>query len=371
MHSLLPRHEIAPPRPRGAPLTACLGRLYRPEEIAEAIAEFEPWVEVVGGADAAGADAASPASAMDVPDAASVSGAPRALLATVASAISSGEIVGWFQGRAEVGPRALGSRCILADPRRADAHRRVNRVKRRERFRPLAPSVLAEEAPTWFDPLGSAGGSDYMSLTANVRPEFAERIPAVVHVDGTARLQTVSADAAPLYYALIAAFAAVAGVPLVLNTSFNLAGEPIVESPTDALRTFLNADEDLSLLVLGDVLVRRRPFAATARPLRQSACISRTLADSSGEARRVEVLVDDTWIELGDALELEILERADGEASAAEIAAEIGAEIAAAEATEGGESDGAGAAPQQQGGLEAEVIARLRRLYRLRLISMD
>ena len=191
------------------------------------------------------------------------------------------------------------------------------------------------------------------------------------------RLQTVSADAAPLYYALIAAFAAVAGVPLVLNTSFNLAGEPIVESPTDALRTFLNADEDLSLLVLGDVLVRRRPFAATARPLRQCACVSRTLADGAGEARRVEVLVDDTWMELEDALELDILERADGEASAAEIAAEI----AAAEATEGGgESDGADAAgrtapaggvDEQLGELEAEVIARLRRLYRFRLISMD
>jgi predicted NodU family carbamoyl transferase len=186
-----------------------------------------------------------------------------AVLQYTAEALARGEIVGWVNGRAEVGARALGHRSILANPAMAENHRKVNHVKQREQWRPLAPSVLAEEADSWFDGLPTLA-SPYMQITATVRPEVREQVPAITHVDGSARLQTVGEADAPIYHALIAAFFALVGVPMLLNTSFNLARMPIVESPRDALACFLEADEALSLLVLHGRLIRRRPFPTGA-----------------------------------------------------------------------------------------------------------
>jgi len=168
-----------------------------------------------------------------------------------AQLLAAGKIVGWFQGRQECGPRALGHRSILADPRPAEMKDRVNaRVKHREAYRPFGPSVLAECAHEVFETQGRL--SPYMLLAFKVRPEWAPRIPAVVHVDGTSRIQTVSAQTQPTYHALIQAFAELTGVPLVLNTSFNVMGEPIVNTPADAIACYLSTG--LDALVLGDYL---------------------------------------------------------------------------------------------------------------------
>jgi carbamoyltransferase len=160
--------------------------------------------------------------------------------------LADGRIVGWFQGRAEVGPRALGARSILADPRRAETRDVVNaRVKRREGFRPFAPSVLDERGPDWFD---GYAANPFMLLVQPVRAERRAQIPAVTHVDGTARLQSVTAAEHPLYHRLISRFAAHTGVPVVLNTSFNLRGEPIVHRPGEAVADFLASDMDALFL---------------------------------------------------------------------------------------------------------------------------
>jgi carbamoyltransferase len=167
--------------------------------------------------------------------------------------LADGRIVGWFQGRAEVGPRALGARSILADPRRAEAKDLVNaRVKRREAFRPFAPSVLDERGPDWFD---GYAANPFMLLVQPVRADRRAQIPAVTHVDGTARLQSVTAAEHPLYHRLISRFAAHTGVPVVLNTSFNLRGEPIVHRPAEAVADFLRAEMDA--LFLGNLLATK------------------------------------------------------------------------------------------------------------------
>jgi carbamoyltransferase len=160
--------------------------------------------------------------------------------------LADGKIVGWFQGRAEVGPRALGARSILADPRRAEAKDIVNaRVKRREGFRPFAPSVLDEHGPDWFE---GYAPNPFMLLVQPVRADRRDQIPAVTHVDGTARLQSVTAAENPLYHRLISRFAARTGVPVVLNTSYNLRGEPIVHRPAEAVADFLGSDMDAVFL---------------------------------------------------------------------------------------------------------------------------
>jgi carbamoyltransferase len=167
--------------------------------------------------------------------------------------LADGRIVGWFQGRAEVGPRALGARSILADPRRAENKDVVNaRVKRREGFRPFAPSVLDEHGPDFFD---GYAPNPFMLLVQPVRAERRAQIPAVTHVDGTARLQSVTAAEHPLYHRLISRFAAHTGVPVVLNTSFNLRGEPIVHRPAEAVADFLRSD--LDALFLGNLLATK------------------------------------------------------------------------------------------------------------------
>jgi len=170
-----------------------------------------------------------------------------------AALLADGKIVGWFQGRMEVGPRALGNRSILADPRDPAMKDTLNnRVKHREGFRPFAPSVLAEQAGDWF---ADVGHSPHMLLVYAVRPERRAQVPAITHVDGTARVQTVTAAANPLYHRLIAAFGRRTGVPMLLNTSFNVRGEPIVCTPADAVRCFLGTEMDV--LVLGDLVCRK------------------------------------------------------------------------------------------------------------------
>lgn len=154
----------------------------------------------------------------------------------------NGRIIGWFQGRSEFGPRALGHRSILADPRGAQMKDILNaRVKFREAFRPFAPSVLAGRAAEVFD---MTGDSPYMLRVVPVREPWRARVPAITHVDDTARVQTVTAESSPSFHHLIRVFADRTGVPLVLNTSFNLKGMPIVESPWDALHCFVSTDMD-------------------------------------------------------------------------------------------------------------------------------
>ena len=172
------------------------------------------------------------------------------LLSRTAGLVADGAVVGWYQGPAEWGPRALGGRSILADPRRAEMKDVLNaRIKHREQFRPFAPSVLEEAAGEWFD---INVPSPYMLMVAPVKRPGD--IPAVTHVDGTARLQTVSRGASPLYYDLIAEFGRQTGVPVVVNTSMNVMGEPIVNTPAEAHRMLVQTDMDC--LVAGDCIVR-------------------------------------------------------------------------------------------------------------------
>ncbi len=185
------------------------------------------------------------------------------LLAEQAAAdIAAGKVLGWFQGRSEFGQRALGGRSILGDPRSKDVRICINdEVKQREWWRPLAPSVLAEHAGDWFRSLKNGGNeSPYMSLTATFREDKLSQVAAVAHIDGSARLQTVRRQENSLYHALISAFFAQTGVPMVLNTSFNRKGQPIVETPAEAIRTFLSTQGSMDKLYLGSWVVSRRPF---------------------------------------------------------------------------------------------------------------
>lgn len=167
------------------------------------------------------------------------------LLPRIARLIADGAIVGWFQGRAEFGPRALGNRSFLADPRRSDMRDLLNqKVKLREWFRPLAPSVLEEASDTYF---GRPYSDPYMVTVLDVSAEQRDRIPAVVHVDGSARPQTVSRKTNPRFWRLISEFEAITGVPMLLNTSFNVQ-EPIVCTPEDAVRTFQRSNFDALVL---------------------------------------------------------------------------------------------------------------------------
>ncbi|HXT00680.1 MAG TPA: carbamoyltransferase N-terminal domain-containing protein [Elusimicrobiota bacterium] len=203
------------------------------------------------------------------------------LCARVAGMLAGGRVVGWHQGRSEWGPRALGQRSILADPRPAAMKRALNeKIKFRELFRPFAPSAAAEAAGEWFDlgPGPAAAPYRFMLATAPVREDRRAGLGAVTHVDGTARVQAVGADDSPLYHELISSFGAATGVPVLLNTSFNLKGEPIVETPEDAISTFLASSMDA--LVLGPFLVPRRP---EGNPSRRSAwAASATPSDGWG-----------------------------------------------------------------------------------------
>jgi carbamoyltransferase len=206
-----------------------VGREYGPQDVARAV-ERTPGVQVVKTGD---------------------------VMADVVDLLCGGKIVGWFQGRSELGPRALGQRSILCDPRRADGKAVLNgRVKYREAFRPFAPVVLREEAERWFELDGKDPASPFMLRVSKFRREKTGSVPAVVHVDGTGRLQTVSPEANGRLYELIKKFGERTGVPILLNTSFNVKGEPIVETPEDALKCFLSTG--MNYCVLHDTLVKKR-----------------------------------------------------------------------------------------------------------------
>ena len=169
-----------------------------------------------------------------------------------ASALADGKVVGWFQGRMEWGPRALGNRSIVCDPRRADMKAILNaKIKRRESFRPFAPSVLEEFVADWFE---EDDAVPFMMQVFQIREEKRPQIPAVTHVDGSGRLQTVSRATNPRYHRLIEGFRDLTGVPMVLNTSFN-ENEPVVCAPQEALDCFLRTKMDT--LVIGDAFITR------------------------------------------------------------------------------------------------------------------
>jgi carbamoyltransferase len=186
-----------------------------------------------------------------------------------AKLIADGNVVGWYQGRMEWGARALGNRSIVADPRRADMRELINaRIKFREKFRPFAPSILEDYLHDYFV---NAIPDPFMQQVYPIRPDKRDLVPAITHVDGSGRLQTVSAETNPRYYALISAFHRLTGVPLVLNTSFN-ENEPIVDTPEQAFDCFARTRMDA--IVLGNTIVRR-PRAAGAEPAAAAATTSR------------------------------------------------------------------------------------------------
>jgi len=169
-----------------------------------------------------------------------------------ATEVADGKVIGWFQGRMEWGPRALGNHSIICDPRRSDMKDILNlKIKRRESFRPFAPSIMREAVPDWFE---QDDDVPFMMQVYQIREEKRGQIPAVTHVDGSGRLQTVFEHTNPRYYALISAFNELTGVPMVLNTSFN-ENEPVVCKPEEALETFLRTKMDL--LVMGGWTIRR------------------------------------------------------------------------------------------------------------------
>ncbi|HEV7759461.1 MAG TPA: carbamoyltransferase C-terminal domain-containing protein [Acidimicrobiales bacterium] len=178
---------------------------------------------------------------------------PDDLAEQVAEALAGGAVVGWFEGRSEFGPRALGHRSLLVDPRRAENLQRMNTIKGREEFRPVAPMVSAERAGEIFE---GKLPSPYMLFVHRVRPEWLDRIPAAVHVDGTARVQTVDRRSEPLVADLLDAYERRTGVPVLVNTSFNTIGRPMVDGPRDALECF--GASPIDLLVLHPFLLRRR-----------------------------------------------------------------------------------------------------------------
>lgn len=175
------------------------------------------------------------------------------ICAVTAQLLADQKVIGWFQGGSEFGPRALGNRSLIADPRRPEMKDILNsRVKHRQPFRPFAPIVLEERADEIFE---GKGDSPFMLMAKSVRPEWRDKIPAIVHVDGTARIQTVAEATNPKLYRLLKAFEALTGVPVLVNTSFNIKGEPIVETPRDAMICFLTTGIDH--LVLHDTLVSK------------------------------------------------------------------------------------------------------------------
>jgi carbamoyltransferase len=179
------------------------------------------------------------------------------LLARTAEMLAAGKVIGWFQGRMEFGPRALGARSILADPRKSEMKDVINsKVKFRESFRPFAPAVLKEKAHEWFD---MPAGLDlpFMLMVPEVRPERRDQIPAVTHQDGTGRVQTLTPEDNGRFYHLVKKFGELTGVPVLVNTSFNVRGEPIVCTPQDAWNTFVNTGIDA--LVIGRFVLTEKP----------------------------------------------------------------------------------------------------------------
>ena len=167
------------------------------------------------------------------------------VIAGAVELLCDGKIIGWFDGGSELGPRALGQRSIVCDPRRPDAKEILNRrVKMRETFRPFAPAVMLEEAPNWFEFGGTSAESPFMLRVCEVKSHKQEEVPAIVHADGTGRLQTLTPETNGRFYDLVKRFYEQTGVPMLLNTSFNRMGQPIVETPADAIECLLNTGLD-------------------------------------------------------------------------------------------------------------------------------
>ena len=206
-----------------------VGRQYPPSAISQAIAET-PGAEITHSTD---------------------------VISDTVDLLIQGKIVGWFQGRSELGPRALGQRSILCDPRRPDGKEVLNlRVKHREAFRPFAPVIPLEEARNWFEMDGISPDSGFMLRVCPFKEDKKAQVPAVVHVDGTGRIQTVTKEANGRFYDLIKKFQEKTGVPIILNTSFNIMGMPIIETPQDALLCLLSTGIDYC--VLEDTIVKKR-----------------------------------------------------------------------------------------------------------------
>ena len=187
----------------------------------------------------------------------------NSICAATAKVLAEEKVVGWFQGGSEFGPRALGNRSILADPRNASMKDLLNaRVKHRQAFRPFAPIVLVERAHEVFE---GAEDSPFMLLAKRVRPDWVDRIPAIVHVDGTARVQTVRREHNERLYLLLAEFEKITGIPVLLNTSFNIRGEPIVETPADAMKCFLSTGIDY--LAMHDLLISKSRYYNLFHPI--------------------------------------------------------------------------------------------------------
>jgi len=324
----------AAPKLWNEPLSPYLGPLPTSSEMAEAVAWADPWLDVEIVKD------------------------EKKRIDILVEEISSGGVVAIYNGRSEMGPRALGHRSILADPRKKGLVRFINEfVKKRESFRPFAPSCLAEEASDWFD-LGDYAAavdnnvSPYMSLTAQVKMSKRAQIPAVTHVDGSSRLQTVTPAAEPFYHKLISAFYKATGVPMVLNTSFNtLKSEPIVETPRNAIRSFLSSMGTLEILVMGDYVIKRKDVSirrllgeeqknglmtAPSFPIRAGAVdYQNTFTVDKDDISETKTLVrmparpmhndKDGWFELLDDLEGQLLGLCDGTNGVNEIMTQFAA----------------------------------------------
>ncbi|SDN48897.1 carbamoyltransferase [Fictibacillus solisalsi] len=171
-----------------------------------------------------------------------------------AAFLNEGKIIGWYQGRSEIGPRALGNRSVIADPRKIETRQRINQsIKRREFFRPLAPAIMEEYLQDYFV---DAVSSYHMLYVNEIQPSKAHEIEAVSHIDGTARVQTVTRKSNPIFYALLEHYKNLTGIPLLLNTSFNGSGEPIVESPKDAINSYIHLG--LDVLIMDEFIIERR-----------------------------------------------------------------------------------------------------------------
>jgi len=267
--------------------------------------------------------------------------------------LAEGEVIGWFQGRSEFGPRALGNRSILATPADVGMIERINSaIKKRESYRPFAPTVLANHANDWFQ---NVTPSPYMSLTVDARPDKAEQIPSVIHFDGTARIQTLRRRDNPLYHRLIEGFHQRTGMPMILNTSFNIKGEPLVDSPTDAIRAFL--DSDLDAVYLGPFRAWKRPWPSSQDELGDTALDTLTpqaddnftaevTSKSDGEVLSVRIMAGGRTHD-ADSMELGLLEHADGSATVTEIETFFAEEFDAE---------------------PSEIRTRLERLWRLQLL---
>ena len=359
------------------PLSPYQGPLYTANDIEEAIEWAAPWLDVEVVEDETARNEA------------------------IVEELVSGGVVSIYDGRSEMGPRALGHRSILADPRKKGLVRFINEfVKKRESFRPFAPSCLAEEAGGWFD-LGQHASdvgfnvSPYMSITAQVREGKRDLIPAVTHVDGSSRLQTVTPEAEPAYHRLISAFFKATGVPMVLNTSFNtLKSEPITETPRNAIRTFLSSMGSIEMLVIGDRIIKRKAadvrvllgeeriggkMTPPSNPKRAgiahykstfSAAIEGNSDDGDYDTKTLVQMPDRSvhderdggWFELTDDLEGQLLGLCDGTVSVSDIVTGITA------MTEEDEQDFSQVTDSDQILVE-NIIRRLVRLFEHTLIS--